>query len=73
VTRDVEPYAIVTGTPAKRLRFRFPPEDVEWLLEQKWWDWPDEELRRLRPSFASVASLREAIGRRAAPVTVAVS
>jgi acetyltransferase-like isoleucine patch superfamily enzyme len=37
VTRDVPPYAIVTGTPARILRFRFEPEIVEELLRLAWW------------------------------------
>jgi acetyltransferase-like isoleucine patch superfamily enzyme len=61
VTRDVEPYGIVAGVPAKFLRSRFEPADVDWLLGIKWWDWPDEKLKQLRPQFAGIASLRAAI------------
>lgn len=61
VTRDVEPYAIVAGVPARTLRSRFEPGDVQWLLGRKWWNWPDARLRGLRPRFASVASLRAEI------------
>ncbi|HUN60011.1 MAG TPA: CatB-related O-acetyltransferase [Candidatus Binataceae bacterium] len=38
VTKDVPPYAIVAGVPARIVRYRFPPETVEQLLEFKWWD-----------------------------------
>lgn len=38
VTRDIEPYAIVGGVPAKIIRYRFPKEQIEKLLEIKWWD-----------------------------------
>lgn len=62
VTRDVEPYGIVAGVPAKHLRSRFDRADVEWLLANKWWEWPDEQLKRLRPQFSSIASLRAALG-----------
>lgn len=44
VTKDVSPYEIVGGCPAKRIRFRFEKKDVEALLELKWWDWPDEKV-----------------------------
>jgi acetyltransferase-like isoleucine patch superfamily enzyme len=38
VTKDVEPYSIVAGVPAKHLRYRFPPETIKELLKIKWWD-----------------------------------
>ena len=43
VTGNVPPYAIVGGNPAKVIRYRFTPEQIEALLDIKWWDW-DEEL-----------------------------
>jgi len=49
VTRDVEPYAIVGGNPARLLRHRFAPEIVEALLDIRWWDWPDDRIRRFEP------------------------
>ncbi|MBK9519329.1 MAG: CatB-related O-acetyltransferase [Anaeromyxobacter sp.] len=61
VTRDVEPYEIVVGVPAKRLRLRFPEEDVRFLLDLRWWDWPDSRLRALGPAFHEVAALRAAV------------
>lgn len=38
VTRDIPPYAIAVGTPAKVIKYRFPPEQIRKLLEMKWWD-----------------------------------
>lgn len=40
VTRDVEPYTIVGGTPARVIRKRFPDAMIERLLASHWWDWP---------------------------------
>ena len=40
VTRDVAPYMIVAGNPAKPIRTRYEPADVALMLETKWWDWP---------------------------------
>jgi acetyltransferase-like isoleucine patch superfamily enzyme len=40
VTRDVRPYAIVAGNPAREVRRRFSDEQVEALLRIRWWDWP---------------------------------
>jgi acetyltransferase-like isoleucine patch superfamily enzyme len=45
VTKDVPPYAIVAGNPAKVLKFRFGEKEIEKLLEIKWWVWPDEKIR----------------------------
>jgi len=38
VTKDVKPYSIVVGNPAKHLRFRFEEDEINFLLEFKWWD-----------------------------------
>ena len=45
VTRDVSPYAVVGGVPAKIIKMRFNPEQIEKLLEIAWWDWPEERIR----------------------------
>ncbi len=45
VTKDVRPYAIVGGSPAREIRRRFDDDKVEALLAASWWDWPDEEVR----------------------------
>ena len=44
VTKDVEPYAIVGGNPAKEIRKRFSEEKIKELLEIQWWDWPIEKI-----------------------------
>lgn len=53
VTKDVEPYAIVGGVPAKEIRKRFSPEIVEKLQSLKWWNWPTEKIRRSIPAIQS--------------------
>ena len=45
VTKDVPPYAIVGGVPAKVIRYRFSPEVIQKLLELQWWNLPDETLK----------------------------
>lgn len=51
VTRDVPPYAIVGGNPARVIRHRFPPEIIAALLDIAWWDWPEERIRAFEPHF----------------------
>ena len=53
VTRDVEPYTIVGGNPAKPIRKRFSDEDIALLLEMAWWDWPDDMLQAAMPLMTS--------------------
>ena len=38
VTKDVEPFAVVAGCPAKIIKYRFNPEKIQKLLESKWWE-----------------------------------
>lgn len=51
VTRDVEPYAIVGGVPARVIRHRYDAETIALLLELCWWNWPLEKLRRAAHLF----------------------
>ncbi|MEZ4948175.1 MAG: CatB-related O-acetyltransferase [Saprospiraceae bacterium] len=47
VTRDVAPYSIVGGNPAKEIRKRFSESEIEKLLNLAWWDWPIERSRKM--------------------------
>jgi acetyltransferase-like isoleucine patch superfamily enzyme len=46
VTKDVEPYEIVGGVPARHLGWRFDEPTREALLRIRWWDWPEEVVRQ---------------------------
>lgn len=45
VTKDVPPYAVVAGIPAKVIKYRFPVVTITKLMEVKWWNLPDEVLK----------------------------
>lgn len=49
VIKNVEPYSIVGGNPAKFIKYRFSKEQIEKLLEIKWWKWDDEKINRYTP------------------------
>lgn len=49
VCKDVKPYEIVGGNPARHIRFRFTDEIIELMLRLKWWDLPDKEIKELIP------------------------
>jgi acetyltransferase-like isoleucine patch superfamily enzyme len=46
VVKSVEPYSVVGGNPAKHIKYRFLPSQIEKLLELKWWDWPDIKINK---------------------------
>ncbi len=53
VAKDVRPYAIVVGNPAKEIGRRFSDEQVEALLRIKWWDWPTELVKERVDALSS--------------------
>ena len=55
VSRDVAPYTIVGGVPARPLRERFPPALAERLLELAWWDWPRERFAAALPDIRKLS------------------
>ena len=56
VTRDVAPYTIVAGNPARVLRERQPERIAERLIALAWWDWPHEALRGALQDFRSLSA-----------------
>lgn len=57
VTKDVEPYAIVYGSPAKMSRYRFDTNVIKGLQDIKWWDWEDKKLKENIDQFTDPEKL----------------
>ena len=49
VVKNVEPYSLVGGNPAKFIKYRFTPEQIEKILEIKWWNWDDAKINKHTP------------------------
>ncbi len=63
VTKNVEPYSIVGGNPAKEIRKRFEEDIIKELLEIKWWDWEIQKITRNLQAIcgSDINALREAV------------
>lgn len=59
VTKDVPPYAIVAGVPAKIIRYRFKDDEIKRLLEIKWWNKPISELKKDANLFSDIKNLNQ--------------
>lgn len=59
VTKDVPPYAIVGGVPAKILKYRYDEETIQFLLEKKWWNMPVEWLKENSALLCDIDKLKE--------------
>lgn len=53
ISRDVEPYAVMAGNPAKQIKWRFDEPTRKTLLESKWWEWPTEEIHGILDKLCS--------------------
>lgn len=62
VTKDVPPYAIVAGSPAKVIRYRFDETTISRLLKSEWWSWPEERLKKESGSFNNVGLFLDRTG-----------
>lgn len=54
VTKDVPPYSVVVGVPAKVIKYRFSEEQIEQLEMIKWWNWPIEYIERHYLDFSNI-------------------
>lgn len=56
VTRDVPPYSVVAGNPARIVKYRFNDETIESLLRLRWWDLDDFKINRIAPLLQQAPS-----------------
>ncbi len=49
VVKNIEPYSLVGGNPAKLIKYRFTKEQIEKLLQIKWWYWDDKKINEFTP------------------------
>lgn len=61
VTKNVEPYSVVAGVPAKEIKKRFNEETISALLSIQWWKWSDDELIKMSNYFDDPEKLIEAV------------
>jgi virginiamycin A acetyltransferase len=53
VAGDVPPFSVAAGVPARVVRYRFPPETIDWLLGLAWWDWDISRIERNTRFFST--------------------
>lgn len=53
VTKDLEPFGVYAGTPAKLIRYRFAPKTIEQLQDIRWWDWDYSKIKSNKQFFAT--------------------
>ncbi|MBC7498177.1 antibiotic acetyltransferase [Candidatus Gracilibacteria bacterium] len=56
VTKDVEPYAIAVGVPARVIRYRFEPDEIAFLLQFRWWD---KDVTWMQENYKSFHNMKE--------------
>jgi acetyltransferase-like isoleucine patch superfamily enzyme len=64
VTKDVEPYTIVGGVPAKKIRNRFDEEAKRFLLDFKWWEKEESWVKDHAPLFIDISTFVETLGKK---------
>lgn len=63
VTRDIPPYAVAVGVPARVIRYRFDGETVRALLDSEWWTWDVEKIKASGDLFGDVDEFIASLGK----------
>uniref|UniRef100_A0A6C0DPN8 Acetyltransferase n=1 Tax=viral metagenome TaxID=1070528 RepID=A0A6C0DPN8_9ZZZZ len=66
VVKDVRPYSIVGGNPAREIKLRFTEEQIETLLKIQWWNWPIAKINAFLPTLCS-GNIKEFLEKAAIP------
>lgn len=61
VVKDVEPYSVIGGNPAKLIRYRFSENVIEKLIQSKWWEWPQSMIKENIDRFSNIDEFLEYI------------
>ena len=61
VNKDVPPYAIVAGTPAKIIRYRFDEKTIDKLQKSQWWNKNKQELLEFKEQFTNIEPFKNQI------------
>lgn len=64
VTKDVPPYAIVAGVPAKIIKYRYDEETIKYLLNIKWWNFPIDWLRKHWKLLNDIEKLKKELSKK---------
>ncbi|MAS52602.1 MAG: acetyltransferase [Flavobacteriales bacterium] len=61
VTKDIEPYTIVGGVPAKKIKLRFSEDTISQLLKSKWWELKENELSQVAKNIKNPKKFIESL------------
>lgn len=59
VAKDVPPYAVVVGNPARVIKYRFDEANIEWLQKLRWWNWTPEKIKSCWPEMENMEVFKE--------------
>ena len=59
VAKDVPPYAVVVGNPARVIKYRFDEATIEWLQKLRWWNWTPEKIKSYWPEMENMEAFKE--------------
>lgn len=59
VAKDVPPYAVVVGNPARVIKYRFDEATIEWLQKLRWWNWTTEKIKACWPEMENMEAFKE--------------